>query len=276
IVEGDLSGAVREICDAASALSPDRITVWIYNENRSAVHCVGHSQPPHHFDCSGQILTAGEFPHYFGAFENDRVCSVSDTHHDSRGLELRHGGAGEPPIRAFLAVAFSVREHRVGILRLDQLTAPRSWKSYEQTFLTSLADLLAFAFQSFDRKQAEERLRASEEKLRLVIDNATEFAVLLLDPAGVFTECNPAAEIITGYNEWELVGQKTDLIFTQEDQAAGMPQKELLAASQNGRSIDERWHQRKDGSRFWGSGFMYSLHNARSELIGFVKIIRDM
>src|SRR3954468_15135 len=38
-----------------------------------------------------------------------------------------------------------------------------------------------------------------------------------------------------------------------------------------GRSEDERWHQRKDGSRFWGSGLMMPLQTGN----GFVRIMRD-
>jgi PAS domain S-box-containing protein len=271
--QGDLSFAVREACQAASVLGPDRITVWIYDETGTAVSCFGECRPPNHLNCSGHTLTAAEFPNYFAAFEHDRVCRVSDTELDRRGEEMRAGRGGEPPIRAFLAACFSVRDDKVGILRLDQLAAPRSWTNQDQAFVTSLADMLAFAFESFERQEA---LRQSEEKLRLILENATEFAVLLLDQNGIFTECNKGAEAILGYSEWEIIGQPTDLIFTEEDKAAAIPQKELLAAAQKGRSADERWHKRKDGSLFWGSGFMYSLHSERSDLLGFVKIIRDI
>jgi PAS domain S-box-containing protein len=276
LIEGDLPLAVQQVCEAAFALQPERITVWIYDATCSLVRCVAHYQPPKKIDCSGEELTAAEFPNYFAAFEQDRVCRVPDTDHDPRGSELRQGRDSEPPIRAFLAVSFSVQDQKTGILRIDQLTGPRAWTDQEQAFLTSLSDLLALSFEASERRQAEESLRQSEHKLRLVLDNATEFAVLLLDQNGMFTECNPGAESILGYKEFEIVGLHSAVLFTPEDKAAAIPEKELAAACKNGRSIDERWHVKKDGSRFWGSGFMYSLRKPNGEVLGFFKIVRDI
>ena len=78
-----------------------------------------------------------------------------------------------------------------------------------------------------------------------------------------------------GYAENEIIGQSADLIFTPEDRAAGAPEHEAEVAFAEGRSADERWHLRKDGSRFWGSGAMMAMHDANNQTIGLLKIFRD-
>ena len=42
-----------------------------------------------------------------------------------------------------------------------------------------------------------------------------------------------------------------------------------------GRAEDERWHVRRDGGRFWGSGVMTALRDGAGRLTGFTKVVRD-
>lgn len=107
--------------------------------------------------------------------------------------------------------------------------------------------------------------------LRLIFESATDFAVFAQDPSGKVISWNIGAERLIGYSEDEILGRNGDIIFTPEDRAAGAPEQERSKAFLNGRSEDERWHQRKDGSRFWGSGLMMRLRTGD----GFVKIMRD-
>src|ERR1700710_835483 len=107
--------------------------------------------------------------------------------------------------------------------------------------------------------------------LRLIFESATDFAVFAEDASGSVIRWNRGAERVTGYSENEIIGHSGDVIFTPEDRAAGAPQHERSQALLSGRSEDERWHQRKDGSRFWGSGLMMPLRTGN----GFIKIMRD-
>ena len=107
--------------------------------------------------------------------------------------------------------------------------------------------------------------------LRLIFESATDFAVFAEDNSGNVIGWNLGAQRLTGYSEDEIIGRSGDLIFTPEDRAAGAPEQERSRALRDGRSEDERWHQRKDGSRFWGSGLLMRLRNGQ----GFVKIMRD-
>ncbi len=125
-----------------------------------------------------------------------------------------------------------------------------------------------------ERKRAEEALRQNEARMRLILESAVEYAILSLDSERRVTMWSAGAERLLGYSQNEILGQSADLIFTEEDRERGAPQHEVDTAVAKGRAADERWHQRKNGERFWGSGVLMSMQdpNGRS---GFVKVLRD-
>jgi two-component system CheB/CheR fusion protein len=122
---------------------------------------------------------------------------------------------------------------------------------------------------------AEARQRSLEAKMRLVVENTADYAIMTLDLQGLVTTWNKGAENIFGYSEAEIVGQSGALLFTPEDRAAGAPQEEMRHARQHGRAPDERWHRRKDGSVFYCSGVMMPVHESQT-LVGYAKIARDL
>jgi two-component system, chemotaxis family, CheB/CheR fusion protein len=129
------------------------------------------------------------------------------------------------------------------------------------------------AYDITTRKHAKVLLRKSEESLNLILESAQDYAIITFDLAGRITRWNRGAELAFGYSEKEAVGQMTHLIFTPEDRAANVPEKEMEKALREGSAEDERWHLRKDGSRFYVSGVMRLLRDGEAQ--GFVKICRD-
>ena len=109
----------------------------------------------------------------------------------------------------------------------------------------------------------------------LILESASEFAILTMDHEGAITSWNPGAENLMGWTREEAIGQHGRMIFTSEDQAAGSPEDEMKRASAEGRAVDERLHVRADGSRYWGSGLMMPLLNGPDGQHGFLKMIRD-
>jgi two-component system, chemotaxis family, CheB/CheR fusion protein len=126
-----------------------------------------------------------------------------------------------------------------------------------------------------ERNRALDASRESEERLRLVIENAREYAIFALGLDRRITSWNSGAQRLLGYSENEIIGKLGDIIFTPEDRAAGAPEHEAEVAFAEGRAADERWHVRKDGSRFWGSGAMMAMHDPSNQTIGLLKIFRD-
>jgi two-component system CheB/CheR fusion protein len=124
------------------------------------------------------------------------------------------------------------------------------------------------------RRAAEEELRISEERMRLVAESTHDFAIIILDDHGVITDWNTGAQLIFGYAKEDVLGAYYDLIFTPEERSSGAPEIELRTAREHGRGEDERWHLRKDGSRFYCSGEVIRLEG--ESLKGYVKIARDL
>ncbi|NMF66485.1 hybrid sensor histidine kinase/response regulator [Brasilonema octagenarum] len=125
------------------------------------------------------------------------------------------------------------------------------------------------------RKQAEIALRASEERSRLLLENVKDYAILFIDTQWRITGWGLGAENILGYQESEILGKPASCIFTPEDLQQGVDKQELAKAVSEGRAEDERWHIRKDGSRFWASGILTPLRDETGKLRGFCKILRD-
>lgn len=115
-----------------------------------------------------------------------------------------------------------------------------------------------------------------EERLRLIEENVRDFAIFVVAPEGRIVSWNVGAQRMLGYTEAEAIGMDCKQIFVPEDIASGAVEHERNTARNIGHSEDERWHLRKDGTRFWGSGIMTGLRDHSGEFRGFVKILRDM
>ncbi len=113
------------------------------------------------------------------------------------------------------------------------------------------------------------------EMFRLLVDNARDYAIFLMDGQRRVLSWSRGAERLLGYTDVEILGRPADLFFTPEDRRLGVPEQELRRALATGRGEDERWHVRKDGSRFWSSGVMTPLKDEAGSLRGFAKIMRD-
>ncbi|MEO6362482.1 MAG: chemotaxis protein CheB [Caldimonas sp.] len=134
---------------------------------------------------------------------------------------------------------------------------------------------IAIVLDITNRRQADQALRESEERLRLVLENAREYAIIGMDLRRCVTSWNTGAERLLGFSEAEIIGRPADVIFVEEDRAAGVPDREARGALEAGRAADERWHLRKDGSRFWGSGAMMAMRDGDQQVLGLLKIMRD-
>ncbi|HEU4698442.1 MAG TPA: PAS domain S-box protein [Gemmatimonadales bacterium] len=116
----------------------------------------------------------------------------------------------------------------------------------------------------------------SDARFRLLVESATEFAMITTDDAGTIETWNAGAEQVLGWSAAEAIGRPITLIFTAEDVAAGVVERECETARAQGRALDERWHVRKDGSRFWASGMIVALVDDAGRRLGLAKILRDL
>ena len=107
------------------------------------------------------------------------------------------------------------------------------------------------------------------------VQTVQDHAIFAMDVQGRILHWNVGAVHIMGFGASDVIGRQLNDIFTEEDRDAGIPQLELETAARMGRAADERWHVRKDGSRFWGLGTVTAIRSPDGELLGFGKIVAD-
>lgn len=123
------------------------------------------------------------------------------------------------------------------------------------------------------RRESEEALRQSEERYRLLVEGAVEYALLMLDPGGHIVGWSSGAARMFGYDESEVMGRSATMLVADGGPDAGA--EELRAARERGRISDDRLHVRKDGSPFWATTVVTSLRAREGEVRGFAKVLRD-
>ena len=118
-------------------------------------------------------------------------------------------------------------------------------------------------------------LRRSDAHHRAVVDSAIDYAIVATSLDGRVTQWTEGARRILGWTEEEMLGEPLHRFFTDEDVANGQVETEMREALATGHGKDERWHQRKDGERFWASGELTVLRDDSDRAIGYLKVLRD-
>jgi len=145
-------------------------------------------------------------------------------------------------------------------------TAQRRAKALTQTNMRLLDDILA-------RRQAEQALHESERRTRLIINAIKDCAIYMLDAKGCVATWNPGAEQLTGYSIDEIVGRPFAILYPLDGNST--PERELAVAVRDGSAEGERWHLRKDGTRFCGDDVISAIRDDQGELQGFSVVTRD-
>ena len=201
----------------------------------------------------------------FNIVESDRGRPITDfTHHLS--------------YTQLTADAREVLEHLVPVEREVRRTDGRWYLARIRPYVTvdDRIDGVVVTFVDFTaRREAEEALRQSEERYRLLVEGVSEYAIFMIDPGGRVATWNSGAKKMFGYDEGEIVGRQADVLLTPEDGRGGTLDQELEVAVRDGTAHHDRWQVRNDGTRFSASGVTTALRNQDGGLRGFAEVLRD-
>ena len=205
------------------------------------------------------------------AVQQDNVFEIEDLTRDARtsdnplvigGPEVRfYAGA---PLRTADGVALGA------LCVLD--TKPNKLTPSQAFVLRTLAHQV---MTTLELRRSLRQRRETDRRNTAILESALDYAIVSLDLHGMVTSWSPGAERILGWDETEMRGKPAHVFFTEADVAAGIPEQEMASALLRGRGADERWHVRKDGSRFWANGEMMPLRDEHDRHEGFLKILRD-
>ena len=185
--------------------------------------------------------------------------------------------AGKPDMELRVAERDGRIEDEGWRLRKD---GTRFWASVVITALRGpKGELVGFAKVTQDlttRRRAEDALRASEERFRVLVQSVRDYGIFMLDPTGRVVSWNEGARRIKGYEAKEILGQHFSIFYPPDVAASGHPDHELQIARREGRYEEEGWRVRKDGTRFWANVIITALFGEGGNLIGFAKVTRDL
>ncbi len=187
-------------------------------------------------------------------------------------------GAGEDFDRALVRL----REDGDDLATLEHAIAGYSEDRTARATLAPVRDSAGAALYAYLQVQditaqraAEDELRLSEERFRLLIAAVEDYAIFMLDPEGRVVSWNAGAQRIKGYTAQEIIGQHFRVFYPSEQRAVRHPEEELRIALEDGAYSEEGWRIRKDGSRFWASVVITAVFDDDGRHIGFAKVTRD-
>ncbi|MCJ2066002.1 PAS domain-containing protein [Methylobacterium sp. J-088] len=187
------------------------------------------------------------------------------------GTDPRHAIARDAGLDAYAGYPIESQGKLRGVISFGS-TSEASFDDETLSFFSTIARFLSVARERLDRESA---LRASEGRYRAIFESAIDYAIVVMNLDGEVTNWNEGATRILGWEPDDICGKPAEVFFTPEDRAAGIAQKEMHSALTVGRGVDERWHIRKSGERFWANGEMMALRDDADRAIGFIKILRD-
>ncbi|WP_420384419.1 PAS domain S-box protein [Novosphingobium sp.] len=263
---GDFDTVLQALVEAAlDAVRPAQGVVVEMRDGSDMVYRAGAGSAAEHTGLRFAINAS-----FSGRALTEAVTMVSgDTALDHRAdntLVLKMG------IRSFIIVPLTRQGQNFGVLKMHS-SVPNVFKSRHILVGQMLGGLIAASFTESAETAAVAAAEHSAQSYRHIVDSAIDSAIISTDEHGAITSWSRGAQTIMGWTEAEMTGRPLATIFTPEDNAAGRPAKELRLARAEGRASDERWHIRKDGTRFYAHGAVTPL---LAPAHGFVKSLRDI
>lgn len=254
LLTGDVEGLARKITElAAAAVGCERVNVWLFDDSETNLHCIDlfEATPGRH--SAGLVLRECEYRPEFQALKAARYVDANDALTDPRTAGYIETYVKPLGITSMLDTVIQVSGKHLGLLCFEHVAQPHRWAQHEISFAGHLADKLALALFSRQRRQAEEQLRASESRFRSIYNSVSD-AIFAHDlGTGAILDVNARASEMFGYTREELLAGDVGALstgthpYTQAEAVRRMNE----AAASAAQSFE--WHFRaRDGRYFWG------------------------
>lgn len=252
---GNAPIALRRVVEVLSAsLNVARSSVWVLDENASLLRCLALYEAAQRVHSSGSVLRAGDFPHYFQAIQAESRIRAEDAQNDPRTSELTEGYLKPLGITSMLDAGIFLEGKLAGVVCAEHVGQQRAWHPDEESFISTMATLVAELFLNEQRKQAEEALRESEERHRAISEFISDYAYSFRVEADnrLVREWVTAESFtrLTGYTPQEIDerGGWPSLIYPEDMPIAQARARRLFAGQHD---VSEFRIVRKDGSIRW-------------------------
>jgi len=195
-----------------------------------------------------------------------------------RGAELtRSMVAAKEHMDTLRAVVGDLQEDEVRLDAVRQRAVLARWHVTLWLFISSALAFFAVVLVGWrNRRGAESKHRAAEERFRFMVENVKDYAIITLDREGHVTTWNRGAQEIKGWRADEIIGQHFSRFYPEADVRAGKCEWVLERVAREGRFEEESWRVRSDGSQFWANVVINAIRDEKGQLIGFTKVTRDL
>ena len=201
---GNLQEAFQTVTRvAAECLHTERVSIWFFTTDRSAIHCVDLYQLATREHSQGLKLSATAYPRYFQGLDAERVVAADDAQCDPRTAEFTEGYLAPLGITSMLDVPILSEGKMIGVICHEHIGTMRHWTREEQHFAASVANTVALAIEAADRRKAEQALRTSEGRLTMTVQN-TNIGIWDWDVSSNDVYLSPEWKRQLGYEEHEI------------------------------------------------------------------------
>jgi two-component system cell cycle sensor histidine kinase/response regulator CckA len=273
---GELAEAFRAVTEiAARALSVGRASVWLFDEDHSAIRLMDLYEVEQARHSAGTVLSEREYPAYFRAIETEELAiDAHDAHTDPRTREYSESYLTPLGIGAMLDAPIRLKGRVVGVFCYEHLGGPRIWAPEEQSFAGSMATMVTLALDAYERRQAEDSLRHSAQLYKNLVDRAGDI-IYRADAFGRFTVVNPTAARIMKCPEDQLLGRHYLELVRPDCREAVARFYGRQFVRKRGSSYLEFPAVAGDGTEVW-FGQKAQLLIENEKVVGFEAVARDI
>jgi PAS domain S-box-containing protein len=218
--KSNLDATLKEITEAsARTLDVARVNVWLYNEDRSRIHCIEQYELSTGTHSNGYELAAADYPIYFQALKEERTIAAQDAYTDSRTKEFSDSYLKPYGITSLLDAPVRVGGQIVGLICHENIGKARKWTLEEEHFAGSMADFISLALETWERMRAEQSLRESEARYRALVEHSYDL-IIEASVDGRFLYLSPNHKDLLGYEPIELMNRNIFEHIHPDDRSA--------------------------------------------------------